>query len=215
MSYLKKRVWIFVALVVIAFLFWSSLSLQEEFDRAVNVLGRYIGSHQLLGVSVFVGLAGLSAMLSPFSSIPLVPAAVVIWGKLGTFFLLLSGWVLGGMATYAIGKYAAYPIFKGIVPFHKIDDYRKKISAESEFLLVFLFRLMSPAEIPGYLLGLIRYDFIKYLLATFFAELPFAVITVYASEAFVEQNAIIFIGLLALLTFIIGSAFYLFRKRLK
>ncbi len=215
MTHFNKKLWVFGILLVIVILFWSSLSLQEEFSQAVSVFGGYIQSHQVVGLSVFFLFAALSVILGPFTSVPLVPIAITVWGRMETFVLLLSGWLVGGVATYLIGKYAAYAIFKKVIPFGKIEAYRKKISAESEFFLIVLFRLMLPAEIPGYLLGIIRYDFTKYWFATFLGELPFAIIVVFASEAFLEANPVQFAILIVAELVLIGGALYFFQKRLR
>lgn len=210
-----KHLVIFLVLVIAAVIYWSSLTFQETFNNATFRLEKLLNERRALGISIFVGLAGLSAMLSPFSSLPLVPAAVVIWTPGVTFVFLLLGWVLGGGLSYLIGRFAFLPIFKNIIPFAKIEAYRSKIPENSKFLLVFLFRLAMPAEIPGYLLGIIGYHFPKYILATMLAELPFALIAVYASESFVSRKPLLFTGLIFLQVLILALAFFWFSKKLK
>lgn len=51
-----------------------------------------------------------------------------------------------------------------------------------------LFQLALPSEVPGYLLGLARYDMRKYLAALVLAELPYAVATVYIGASFLERR---------------------------
>lgn len=202
-------------IVIAAFLFWSSVTLQEIFYEAVSSIEGYAAQNQILVAVVFVALAALSAMLSPFSSVPLVPIVIMIWGNLLTASLLLLGWMLGGVFTYAIGYYAGYPLVSQLSSFEKIRYYKEKLSQRREFLLVLLFRFAMPAEVPGYVLGIARYSFGKYLLATFLAELPFAIITSYASQALLADKPLIFISWIIIAFLIIGSMFYIFTKKIK
>lgn len=215
MPHLKKEIVIILMILAIAVLFLSSAKLQLAFEQAITALSAYIASHHVLGISVFIGLGALSAMLSPFSSMPLVPAAVVIWGNTLTFLFLLIGWLLGGMAAYAIGRYVVYHLFKDWEYFKKIQSYRGQVSENSEFILVLLFRMIMPAEIPGYLLGIIKYSFPKYLLATFLAELPVAFLAVHASDALVDERPVKFFMLFFAGVVLLALTIYQFRKRLK
>lgn len=210
----KRLLWIF-SLLFIAVIFWSSLSLQDLFFSSLEFFKNYIEENKILGIIVFFLLASLSAMLSPFSSVPLIPVALVAWGEFLTLVLLLGGWLLGETVAYFIGQYAGRPVLKYFIALEKIEYYKGLVSQKSQFILVLLFRLAMPAEIPGYVLGAVKYDFWKYLLATFIAELPFAIITVYSGKAFVGGNKLLFIGLIAILIAIIVSAAYVFRKKIK
>lgn len=202
-------------MLVAAFLFWSSYSLQGIFYETVISAQRYVDREGMFVIFIFIVLAALSAMLSPFSSVPLVPVAIVIWGNLLMATFLLTGWMIGGVLTYFIGYYAGYPLVSQLSSFEKIKYYREKISRKTEFLLVLLFRLAMPAEIPGYVLGIAGYNFGKYFLATFLAELPFVLIVGYASEALVTNSPILFVSLVAVAFAAISLTLYFFTKKLK
>lgn len=212
---LKRTLITFIAVLGVAFLFWSSYSLQNIFNETVGSVQAYAGQNNVLLIVLFIALAALSAMLSPFSSVPLVPIAIMIWGGLLTTALLLTGWLIGEVLAYGAGYYAGYPFVSQLSSFEKVRYYRERISRKTEFLLIVLFRFAMPAEIPGYVLGIARYNFWKYFLATFLAELPFAIVVSYASEALVAKKPVIFVGL-AVATFSVFSVmFYFFTKKLK
>ncbi len=215
-SHWRKLFFLILLVLLLALLFWYSASFQEVFFGSVDFLEGYANRHILLAEGIFVGAAALSAMFSPFSSVPLVPAALVIWDSGLTLSLLLLGWLLGGIGAYLVGRYALYQLLRRVLDIDgKVDYYRKKISPRAEFGLVLLFRFAMPAEIPGYVLGAIRYHFGKYFLATFLAEFPFAVITVYASEALIFKEPVLLGALGLLVTLILGGALYFFRKKLR
>jgi len=211
----KQYFFAFLILVFLAVIFWSSLSLQNAFFNAVSLIEDYFEINPVFGIGIFMGLAVISAMFSPFSSIPLAPAAVIIWGIIPTFLFLLSGWLVGETLAYFIGRYVGYPIIKKFTLLKKFEHYHRHFSPKTEFLLVFLFRLSMPAEIPGYVLGIARYNFGKYFLATILSELPFAFLIAYAGEAFILNKQLVFIGLIAAAITIMSFIFYLFVKKLK
>lgn len=196
-------------------MFWSSISIQSIFYEAVFSIEKYNAQNEILVVTIFIVVAALSAMLSPFSSLPLVPAAIMIWGNFLTGIFLLAGWLIGGTLTYFISYYAGYPTVRQLSSFEKIKHYQDKIPKKARFWLILLFRLSMPVEIPGYALGIIRYHFGKYFLATFLAELPFALITSYAGNALIRNKPLVFMSLVAFAFLFMVLMFYFFNKKLR
>lgn len=211
---LQKILITFLLIIAAAFLFWSSISIQSIFYETVLSIEKYTAQNEILIVAIFIALAALSAMLSPFSSLPLVPAAIMIWGNFLTGIFLLTGWLLGETLAYFIGYYAGYPLVRQLSSFEKVKYFQEKIPKKAEFWLILLFRFAMPAEIPGYVLGIIRYNFGKYFLATFLAELPFAFISSYAGNALIGNNPVVFIGLVVFAFSFMILMFYFFNKKL-
>lgn len=208
----KKITPVFI-IVFLVFLFWSSAAIQESFYHALAFIESYFRGHQTIGIFAFIGLSALSAMLSPFSSIPLVPVAIVLWGSAWATAFLIAGWIIGHIMTYYVGYFVGHPVAEKFIPFDKIANYSHKFSKQSEFLLVLLFRLAMPAEVPGYVLGMARYSFVKYFFATFIAEFPFAVLMVYAGDAFLNKKPLIMAAAAFIGVSIIAIMFYFFRKQ--
>lgn len=188
----KKNIIILLILAVIALIFWSSTFLQEYFQQAVVFLQNNGYSHPYLSILIFVALSALSAMFFSFSSIWFVPVAVVLWDNPVTVVLLLFSWMLGGTISYLIGKYGGYPIVRKLIPAKNITSYEDLITKQLSFWVIFLFRFTLPSEIPGYLLGIARYPFAKYLLVTLLAEAPYAIYSVYAIDSIINKEETIF-----------------------
>lgn len=199
-----------VVIIGIAVLFFLSPALQELFFNATLSLQKYAASNVIAAQAIFVALAALSALLSPFSSVPFVPIAVTIWGESATIALLLLGWTLGGIGAYTIGRSAARPILDKFVRSETAHRYADWIQDHATFAGVLLFRLALPAEILGYALGIVRYHFGKYVLATFLAEAPFAFGAVRASTALVSLDPVAFLGWTALILAAFVALYYLF-----
>ncbi len=180
---MKRAIIIFVILAVVTVIFGTSPVLQNGFSYSAEAVNDYITGHEVTGVMAFISFAAISAILSPFTSIPTIPFAVFAWGKVLTFFFLIAGWLVGAMISYAVGRYGLHFIFRRLLPIGKIESYRQKLSEHSELILVVLFRLALPAEVTGLVLGSLRYNFPKYLAATVISEIPFAVVAVYAGGA--------------------------------
>lgn len=147
-----------------------------------------VRSRPALGVSAFVLFAALSAMLAFVSSAVLVPVGIYAWGQAATTALLLLGWVLGGICAYSLSRFLGRAVVTTFVPAAMLERYEVRFSRRAPFGLVLLFQLALPSEVPGYLLGLVRYDVRKYLAALALAELPYAVATVSLGASFLERR---------------------------
>lgn len=210
----KKQFWSIILIAIAFLLFATSAIFQESFFYVTGWLSGYAHAHPVMGVVAFVGLAGVSALLSPFSSIPLVPSAVVIWGPEKTFMLLFAGWLIGDIVAYTIGYYLGYPIVQKIASKEALNRWVNILSEKVDIIVAFLFRLATPSE-AGYIFGTLKYNFFKYFFITFFAELPFVYIAVYVGEAFVNVGWFAFLTSGIVLLLIVSVAIRLLNNRLK
>jgi uncharacterized membrane protein YdjX (TVP38/TMEM64 family) len=210
----KKYYYTFAVLFLLFIIFGSSVFLQDVFDRLVTVLDGYQQNHIFFGPFIFIVLAAFSVMLGPFTSTPLLPFAVAVWGTDRTLLFLLSGWLIGNSIAYAIGYYLGHPLARKFFEEGDFVKWTGFLSRKVDIFLAFLFRLATPSE-TGYIFGTIKYNFFKYFFITLLAELPFAVVTVYAGEAFVNAGwktfALLGLAWLAIVYF----AVTLLNKRLK
>ncbi len=129
-------------------------------------------------------------MIAFFSTAVLVPIAVVTWNEWATFGLLWLGWTLGGAVAYAVGRFLGRHVVATLSSGHALA-YADRVSQAAPFGLVLLFQLGLPSEIPGYVLGMVRYRFAKYLLALVLAELPYAAATVFLGVSFLEGRTLV------------------------
>lgn len=189
---LAARATVFVALVGTLVVLASSDGVHAAVLRAFESSNRLIAEHSTAGPVVFVLLSALSAMLAFFSSAVLVPPAVIAWGPVLSAFLLWLGWLLGGIASYTLARLLGRPVVRRLASARLLARYEARLTRETPFGLVLLFQLALPSELPGYLLGLVRYPPARYLAALAIAEFPYAVGTMLLGESFVERR----IGLL-------------------
>jgi uncharacterized membrane protein YdjX (TVP38/TMEM64 family) len=210
----SRRAFVLVALVAVLALVASSAELHAWVTGFLPAAEALISGRPLLGPSVFVLFAALAAMLAFVSSAVLVPVGVYVWGKALTMLLLWTGWILGGVCAYTISRYFGRAIVRRVVPGPTLAQYEHRLSHRAGFALVLLFQIALPSEVPGYLLGLVRYPFWKYLAALALAELPYAVATVYLGAGFIERRTVMLVGVGTAMAVFSGWALYALHRRI-
>jgi uncharacterized membrane protein YdjX (TVP38/TMEM64 family) len=211
----KRNTALIISFAFIGFLVWSTVEFQHYFSKILLFFQGLVQKDETLSILIFIGISALATMLSSFIRVLPIPIALILWGNTPTMLYLLAGWLIGDALSYAIGYFAGNPIVKKIVSFDKIDYYREKIPPNAQFRLILFFVTATPAEIPNYVLGVIRYAFAKYFIATIFSELIYAYLSVWTGQALVQQNFVAFVIALFLLLVLFSYSFHLFNKYLK
>jgi uncharacterized membrane protein YdjX (TVP38/TMEM64 family) len=211
----KRRAAILVLIVLALVLAASSDILHTWLVGLLGKMEPIIRHRPVLGVAVFILFAAASAMLAFVSSAVIVPVGVYVWGNAVSMLLLWTGWIIGGVCSYTLSRYLGRRAVKAISSGAALARYEKFISQRAPFALVMLFQLAMPSEVPGYLLGLVRYRFWKYLIILALSELPFAVATVYMGAGFLEQRMYLLILVGGAVAAFSGSALYALHRRLR
>lgn len=194
-DYLQRHMVVVGILIIAAGLFAASDSLHGRLAELIVGTEAIISRSPVLGMVLFVLLAMVSAMLAFFSSAVLAPIAIYAWGRAGTFVLLWLGWLLGGILSFCIGRYLGRAVAGMIVDEKRIQGWERLLGERARFRHVLLFQAVVPSEIPGYVLGILRYRFPLYLGALALTELPYAVATVYLGESFLKGEGAVFVVL--------------------
>ena len=140
--------------------------------------------------------------------------AVHAWGTPLSSGLLWAGWVLGGMCAYLLGRTVGRPVLRRLTSTAALARFENRISMQASFGLVLLFQLAVPSEVPGYVFGLARYRFVKYLLVVGIGELPYAIGTVYLGASFLERRLTTLLAIGALGLALTTWAIYALQRRL-
>jgi len=80
-----------------------------------------------------------------------------------------------------------------IIGKEKMTNWESQVSERTRFIHILLFQAVVPSEIPGYVLGTLRYRFLLYLTALGITEIPYAIATVYLGESFLRGESMVFI----------------------
>lgn len=209
---LQRHVVTVGVLIVVVGLIAASDTLHDKADTLFVWAEGVVALSPRLGMVVFVLLAMLSAMAAFFSSAVFAPVAVLAWGKGATMILLWLGWLLGGVASFCIGRFLGRKVAAMIIGEEKIAGWQTQLSQRTRFIHVLLFQAAVPSEIPGYVLGILRYRFSFYLLALAVTELPYVIGVVFLGEFFLKGEATIFI-VLGIIVIALGA--FLLRIRIR
>jgi uncharacterized membrane protein YdjX (TVP38/TMEM64 family) len=174
-----------IGLAVVA----SSSAMHAGLLRILGATHSIVEQHAVLGAVIFVVLAAVSAMLAFVSVAVIVPAAVFAWGAPASIGLLWLGWIVGGIATYGVGRYLGRRAVHWLSAERALRRLEEHLAPDTPLWLITLLQLALPSELPGYVLGLVRYPFTRYLVALAVAELPFTVATVRLGSSFVEGRS--------------------------
>jgi uncharacterized membrane protein YdjX (TVP38/TMEM64 family) len=204
----QRRIVIVGMLIIVAGLVAASDTLHDRTDETIVWAERVISQAPVLGMALFVVLAMISAMVGFFSSAVFAPVAIYAWGKTITLALLWTGWLLGGVLSFCVGRFLGRSVAGAIIDEERIAGWERKLSARARFVHILLFQATVPSEIPGYVLGILHYRFSWYLTALAITELPYAIATVYLGESFLEGEGTMFI-LLGIVIIVLGA--FLFR----
>lgn len=207
-----RRAAILLALVSALAAIASSSAVHETLVDALSVTDEIIGRHAVTGAAVFILLAAVSAMFAFVSIAVIVPAAVFAWGTSVTVGLLWVGWILGGMATYCAGRLLGRPLVQWLAAGESLRRLESRLPEDAPLWLIVLLQLAVPSEIPGYVLGLLRYPIACYAIALALAELPYALATVHLGASVIEGRggSILSVGVLIAL-FSVGAFYALSR----
>lgn len=177
----------FMVLLVIVISSTAYSHVRALIDRA----GVVVAQHHAWGLLLFLLFSALSAMLAFFSTAVVVPVAISAWGKAITIALLWSGWWIGAVASYMIGRFLGRPVVRWLVaeePLRRFERYADRTLSLPRMVLL---QIAIPSEIPGYVLGSLRFSPAIYLCAVAMVELPFAVGTVYLGDRFLQRDYLV------------------------
>ena len=210
---LQRHILVIGSIIVVAGLIAASDTLHGQTEQIIVWIEALISRFPVLGMLVFVLLAMVCAMLAFFSSAVFAPIAIFAWGKTETLMLLWLGWFLGGIVSYCVGRFLGRSVASMLIGEEKIANWRYQVQGRTRFVHTLLFQAAVPSEIPGYVLGILRYTFPLYLTALAITELPYALAAVYLGESFLRGQSLVFI-LLGIGTFLASAFVYQLYRQL-
>jgi uncharacterized membrane protein YdjX (TVP38/TMEM64 family) len=181
---------VLTAILAIALALLLLPAIHDRLLRAIAGAGELIRQRPAAGMLTFVLLAALSAMLAFVSSAVLIPVAVHVWGPVTCALLLWTGWFLGGIAAYAVGRYLGRPSVERLVRPAAIARYERWARSGPTLVPILLLQLAVPSDVAGYVFGLVRCRFPMFLIALAVAEVPYALGAVYLGVSFLEGRVL-------------------------
>ena len=212
-------VWRRAAFLAFACLALAALTTSDDLHAALIEVAaasrELILLHPLAGALIFVLIAAVSAMFAFVSVAIAMPIAVYVWGEPLSLFLLWIGWIVGGAIAYRIARHLGRAVVHWLTADRALRRIERRLRPDTPFRLILLLQLGLPAELSGYVLGLVKYPYLKFLCALAIAELPYAIAAVYLGAGFLSARGgvVLLIGL-AIMMLSVG-AFYLLRRHMR
>ena len=205
----KKYLKIIVLLILLVsiLIVFTSDSLFAELERFLDKTSIFITKNPILGMLVFILLAALSAMIAFFSSAILVPIGVYTWGAEICFFLLWSGWCLGGLMAYSLGYYAGRELITFFISEEQIKRFETQLNTNVRFIHILSIQALLPSEVPGYVLGALRFRLDYYFYALAIVEIPYAIATILLGESFLQRDLIKVLSTLVVIFLLLAGVY--------
>jgi uncharacterized membrane protein YdjX (TVP38/TMEM64 family) len=184
--------------VLLGVIFIAAAYLSERFQDGI---AEYLDfGHWGMAVYALAGI--LATVIVPLTAVPLIPAAVVLWGPWVTALLNITGWMAGSMIAFAVARRWGKSFVERFVNFEKVSRYEKALGERNLFWNVIFLRILVPADILSYALGIFtRMSAGKYALATLVGITPLALVLPHLAQISLRYQIIAGAILVAMLYF--------------
>ncbi|KKP71049.1 MAG: hypothetical protein UR69_C0002G0216 [Candidatus Moranbacteria bacterium GW2011_GWE2_35_2-] len=189
-------------IIIIGGIFVLSVFLTQQYTEAIREL---IMGYDLLGIIFYIFAIVLAIVVAPFTSIPLIPLSVSLWGIFWTIIISTFGWTLGSMMAFWIARKYGSGIVKKFISLEKIKEHYKYIPEKNLFWYLIFLRIITPVDILSYALGLFTDISWKiYFFTTLIGVIPTTVTLTYIGSIPVYYQIIAFIiGIILIIPIII------------
>lgn len=172
--------------IIILILLLSALGLiyfgLTRIDLPLESIKNVIESRPIAGPVIFIFATIVAIVVAPFSTFPLIPLAVFVFGTWASWLYLVIGWNIGGlMAFYLSRRYGRWLVGK-MIDIRSVDKLISKYFSKDKktFWRVLILRMMIPVDILSYALGITKVKTPTYLIATLIGLFPFSFVWVFA-----------------------------------
>jgi uncharacterized membrane protein YdjX (TVP38/TMEM64 family) len=142
----------------------------------------FIDAEPFWGLFLYILLNILDAVVAPGATLPLIPVAVHIWGRVFAAFATMAGWTAGSLIAFLIARRWGYPIVKKLTSIQRVRGMRRYIP-EDLFWSIVLVRLVLPMDVISYVLGLFTdIGWSRYIMATALGLTPPAFLLAYLGK---------------------------------
>ncbi len=189
---------ILLSLVTVLFITTAVFS-----HQCIDYIERVINARGIGGMGFYILITVGAVVLTPISTLPLLPIAVTLWGSFLAAILSIVGWMVGSMIAFGLARHYGHPLIKRIRFFSQIEEFERDIPKKYLFWSVFLSRIFLPVDVLSYAIGLFtKMNVYSYSLATILGLSSFAFIISYGIN--LPTGYLVILGLPALLFIVLG-----------
>jgi len=186
----KEAVNSIIALLVIVMAFLVASYYSQIYIEEIR---SFIGEGYT-GMFIYVLLNVIEVIIAPVNLLPTIAIASSLWGGFTAGLLTTIGWVVGAFVAFMLARRFGLPLVRKLVSVDKIQKIEDKIPNKHVFWSVVFLRIILPADILSYVLGLFskisKRDFV---LATTLGVAPLAFALAYLGTFPLEYQIIAFV----------------------
>jgi uncharacterized membrane protein YdjX (TVP38/TMEM64 family) len=166
----------YVSIAIVAAVLLTAVFTVRSFAAPIRT---FIDDHTFWGLGLYIGLNIVDAVAAPGATLPLIPVAVRVWGRVRAAAATTTGWTAGSLVAFAIARRWGVPIVRKLTSLERIRVMRRFIP-EDLFWSIVLVRLVLPMDVISYVLGLFTdISWASYAAATALGLTPSAFLLAY------------------------------------
>jgi uncharacterized membrane protein YdjX (TVP38/TMEM64 family) len=148
------------------------------------VITSYVTGHSLMSYAVFVVIAFIAVVIPIWSNLFLIPFGVVAWGPVLTTVLCVTGWWVGAVFSFALGRIFQASILRKYPLLYRYADIDAIIPSRHVFIGLVVLRMTFPVDVLSYALGIFskKVTHTMNAVSTLVGIIPFALLFAYFSE---------------------------------
>lgn len=139
------------------------------------LVGDIIEEYETLGVMVYILVGILTTVFAPLTIFPLVPLASSVfgWGWTGVYNII--SWFIGSLIAFWMARRYGKNVVKKFISLDEVDEIENNLPRRVTVMYLIILRMVLPADILSYALGLFtKVDFKTYAWTTLVGLMPFA-----------------------------------------
>jgi uncharacterized membrane protein YdjX (TVP38/TMEM64 family) len=134
-----------------------------------------IGYRGILGIAAYQILIIIGEIVIPAGSLPLLPIAVLLWGKYWSAVLTVTGWMICSIIAFGMARRYGRILVSRFIDTEEMNRIGRTIPHHHLFFTTALFRLVFPVGLVSYALGIFTHiNWFRYLAATALGSAPLA-----------------------------------------
>lgn len=146
----RSRVREYASLAIITAVLVGAVFIVRRFAEPIRA---FIDEHAFWGLFLYIALNIVDAVAAPGATLPLIPVAVQVWGRVPAALATTAGWTLGSLIAFLTARRWGYPIVRKITSIDRVRAMRRYIP-KNLFWSIVLVRLVLPMDVISYVLGL-------------------------------------------------------------
>ena len=151
------------------------------------------------GMAEYVAVTVAAVVVAPFSTLPLMPVAVKLWGPFTAALLSIAGWVAGAQIAFEFSRTLLRGVAARVVSMERADAYVGLLLGKRPFWTLLLLRLFLPVDVLSYAVGIFSVvSRSVYFWATLLGVAPFAFVFAYAAVLPISQQVLALVAIFAL-----------------